>query len=209
MTATLGPGKLGPSIMVNIKRPPARITVALLLTLGALISCGDSLDTSFPPPEIPFDATLYDLIAGPIDRSSAFDVVAAQGLNLPRTVRVDQTENWDIAFAAIEGEPFFLPRGFFETLAPSAGILEMQGDFENITLLPGDSEFYEYEEPVPVNPGSTYAIRSRPNPTLSLPCHIFLKLVVDSVGGDPMRISFRFLWNPNCDDTNVASGDGT
>jgi hypothetical protein len=190
--------------MVNPRFYLGRSTAVLLLALTVLSGCGDELDLSYPRPSEPFEATLYDLVAGPIDRASAFDVVSGRGLGLPRTARVDQSDGWDVAFAVLDGDPVWLPRGFFESLEPSTGILALDLDFDAVRRLPSARESYEAEEPVPVTVGRVYGIRSRPDPALSLPCRIYAKLVVDSIGGDPRHVHFRYLWNPNCDDTNVT-----
>ncbi|UCC73095.1 MAG: hypothetical protein JSV86_00590 [Gemmatimonadota bacterium] len=180
---------------------------AAVLTLAlALGACGDTLDQSIPRPTEAAEGELMDLVEGPVERSSALNLLAGRGFGIPTAVRVDQSGQWDIAFALVDGEPRWLPRGFFEAFEPSSGIRVMQGEFEEIERLPSDREAYELEEPVPVTVGVTYGLRSRTDPSLSLPCHVFAKLVADSVGGDPMRVWFRVLWNPNCDDTNVTPG---
>ena len=174
-----------------------------LLVASSLTACGGDSTFLFPVPAEPFESILFDLVTGPLDRPSAFDLVAARGRGLPRTVRVDQTEQWDIAFAILEGEPVWLPRGFFEGIRPSSGITRLDGDFDDITSVPGNSEEYEEEEPVPISEGAVYAIRSRTDPALSLPCRVFGKVRVLLLEGIPPQIDFETVWNPNCDDTNV------
>lgn len=190
--------------MVNPRFCLGRSTAVLLLALTVLPGCGGELDLSYPRPSEPFEATLYDLVAGPIERPSAFDVVSGRGRGVPRTARVDQSDSWDVAFAVLDGDPVWLPRGFFESLEPSTGILSLDLDFDAVQRLPKDRESYEDEEPVPVTVGRVYGIRSRPDPGLALPCRIYAKLVIDSIAEDTRRVHFRHLWNPNCDDTNVT-----
>jgi hypothetical protein len=195
------------NLEMKIDQRPGRIALLLILALAAT-ACDDNLDLSFPRPDAPFGLELFDIVEGPVDRASAFDLVTGRGFGLPRGVRVDQTVQWDIVFAVIDGEAVWLPRGFFEGIELSSGIRVMEGEFEDVTRVPDDRDLYELEQPVPVTVGITYAVRSRSDPTLSLPCHIYSKLVVDSIVGDPARVNFRFLWNPNCDDTNVSPGQG-
>lgn len=182
-----------------------RLIRALLpaLLAASLTACGDDSTFLFPVPAEPIESTMFDLVTGPLDRPSAFDLVAGRGRGLPRTVRVDQTEQWDIAFAVLEGEAVWLPRGFFESIQPSSGITRLDGDFDNITSVPGDSEAYEEDEPLPIVEGAVYAIRSRTDPALTLPCRVFGKVRVLSLEGTPPQIDFETVWNPNCDDTNV------
>lgn len=191
--------------MTNFDRPRTHVALLLTIALG-LVACGDELNTEIPRPVSPFENELIDLVDGPLDRANALDLVAGRGFSNPRVTRVDETLQWDIAFALVDGEPAWVPRGFFDGIEASAGIRVMQADFEDIELVPPDEESYELEQPLAATVGTTYAIRSRTDPNLSLPCHVFAKLVVDSIAGDPRRVWFRLLWNPNCDNINVSPG---
>ena len=193
--------------MVN-PEPSHRLASAIaLLAAFLLAACGDGFDIDFLRPSEPEEITLFDQVGAAIDRSSGLDLIAARGTGTPREVRLDQTPEWDVAFALIEGEPVWVPRGFFEVLEAESGIRTLPLAFNDVERVPDSLDDYETLEPVPVTVGSTYAIRSRPDPSLSLPCNIYAKLVVDAVGGDPARVVFRILWNPNCDDTNVTPED--
>jgi len=185
---------------------------ALLVTLGLTVSalaCGSDLDPSFRRPSEPLEATLFDIFAGPIDRPSAFDVLPGGGrIGTPVPVRVDQTDQWDVAFAIVNGEAVWLPRGFFAGFEPSSGIVGLDRGFDEVDRVPEDRDLYQTEGPIPVTLGTTYAIRSRSDPALSLPCRIFAKLVVDELETDPARVRFRYLWNPNCDQRVVTPEGG-
>ncbi len=104
----------------------------------------------------------------------------------------------------MDGQPVWLPQGFFDALEPSSGILRLSSAFDQIETVPAQRELYEAEQPVPVSEAVTYAIRSRNDPALSLPCRIFAKLEVLSIEGDPARVRIRILWNPNCDSRRVT-----
>jgi hypothetical protein len=191
--------------MVNFDHPRSHVALLLTVALG-LVACGDELVTDYPRPTSPIERVLIDLVDGPLNRANALNLVAGRGFGTPSVTRVDDTDQWDIAFALVDGEPTWLPRGFFDGIELSAGIRVVQTDFEDVELLPPDEESYELEQPLPATVGTTYALRSRTDPALSLPCHVFAKMVVDSIGGDPARVWFRVLWNPNCGDNNVTPG---
>lgn len=182
-------------------------TIGVALTLGLLAACSDPLSFDFPPPAEPFEATLHDLVDGPIDRPSAFDIVAGRGRGIPRAVRVDQTAAWDFVFAVQDGQPVWLPRGFFEGFEETGGIARLSRAFDEVREAPEQRERYEDREPVLISPGAVYAVRSRPDPSVSLPCRLFAKIEVLSVEIDPTRVRFRFLWNPNCDRRNLVVGE--
>ncbi|MGD2151732.1 MAG: hypothetical protein PVG79_00600 [Gemmatimonadales bacterium] len=191
--------------MVNLEQLRSRVALVLTLAL-ALVACGDELVTDYPRPLAPLEEELIDFVDGPLTGANALNLVAGRGFGRPNVTRVNETLAWDIAFAVLDGEPAWLPRGFFDGIEPSTGIRIMQVDFEDIEVLPPDEASYELEEPVPATVGTTYGIRSRTDPALSLPCHVFAKLAVDSITGDPARVWFRVLWNPNCDNTRVTPG---
>lgn len=191
--------------MVNFDHPLSHVALVLTLALG-LVACGDELLRDYPRPTSPLEAELIDLVNGPLTRANAIDIVSGRGFGIPRAVRVDETVHWDFAFAVVDDEPAWIPRGFFDGVEPSTGIRIMPVDFEDVEVLPSDEEDYELEEPVPVTVGTTYGIRSRNDPALSLPCHVYAKMVVDSIWGDPVRVKFRVLWNPNCDKIQVTPG---
>ncbi len=184
-----------------------RRAAVLLLPSAALLACGDRLNISFPRPSEPLEATLFDLVAGPIDRPSGLNVVSGRGSGIPRAVRVDESSEWDVAFAVMDGQPVWVPQGFFEAFEASSGILRLEGAFDQIQEVPSNRELYETEQPIGLVEATSYAIRSRNDPTLSLPCRIFAKLEVISIEGDPTRVRIRILWNPNCDRRRVTPGD--
>ncbi len=205
MTPVRAADKVPPLIMTVYTSLRTRLPrVALLVLVPSLAACGEDLNFDFERPGEPIEAVLFDLVDGPLDRPSAFNVVSGRGSGLPRVVQVDQTGEWDFAFAVLDGEPVWLPQGFFAGAEPSPGILRLDRGFDEIVEVPGDRTLYEDEQPVPAEVGAVYAIRSRPDPSLSLPCRLFAKVEVLSLEGDPMRIRFRSLWNPNCDQRNVT-----
>lgn len=183
------------------------VRCAVALPFAVLLGCGDNLNISFPRPSEPLEETLFDLVAGPIDRPSALDVVSGRGSGLPRPVRVDESGEWDVAFGIVAGQPVWLPQGYFEAFEASSGIVRLEGTFDQIQDAPSDRELYETEQPVPLVEAATYAIRSRNDPALSLPCRIFAKLEVIAIEGDPARVRIRMLWNPNCDRRRVTPGE--
>jgi hypothetical protein len=184
--------------MANPRDYIGRRLVPLLL-VGALLACGSDNSSSFPRPSEPIAASLYDIAAGPIDRASALNVVSGRGSGIPLAVRVDVTDEWDIAFGVLDGETVWLPAGFFEGFSEG---------FEQLAEAPEDKDLYEKEEPVPLKDGVVYILRSRTDPALSVPCHLYAKVFVEAVKEDPpSRVDLLVLWNPNCDDRNLTPGD--
>lgn len=180
--------------------------LAVVVAVTALSSCSYTANFDFTRPSTPVEATLYDLVAGPVDRPSAFNLVSGYGSGVPSTVRVDQVPTWDVAFAVQDGTPVWVPRGYFKGFTASAGVLAVDQAFEEVTEAPSDASLYDETTPTPVKDGGVYIIRSRPDESQSLPCRLFAKVEVQSIEGDPPRIQFRYLWNPNCGNRNLTPG---
>ena len=192
--------------MMNLNMILDRRAITVLLALLVVGACGEDTGTNWPRPTEPLELSMYNLVDGPIDRASAVNVISGVRSGFPLTARVDQTQQWDIAFGMIDGQPYWLPRGFFEGLEPTSGILAMEQDFDEINTAPEDRTLYEYIDPLPMTAGNTYIIRSRNDPTTELPCRIFAKVRVVSIQPDPAWMDFIILWTPNCDDTNLTLG---
>lgn len=191
--------------MTTFNAVAARTAALAVILVGALAGCSNSDDSRFPVPEEPAERTLYDLVNGPIDRPSALNLLTGRSGGLPTTWRVDVTDQWDLCFGVIDGEPFWLPRGFFEGFQVSSGVAELPLDFDDVRVVSSEDEDYEDSEPVPITVGATYALRSRPDPTVSVTCRLYAKAEVVAVEGDPARLSLRILWNPNCNETSLAN----
>jgi hypothetical protein len=192
--------------MINSNMLIDRRAITVMLAIFAVGACGEDTGTNWPRPTEPLELSVYDIVDGPVDRASALNVVSGVGSGFPLTARVDQTQQWDMAFGMIDGEAFWMPRGFFEGLEPTSGILATELDFDEITTAPDDKTLYEYTDPLPIVAGNTYIIRSRNDPTTELPCRIYAKVRVNSIQPDPGWMDFIVLWNPNCDDTNLTLG---
>jgi hypothetical protein len=183
----------------------ARAAALIAVLAGALAGCGSSNDASFPIPEEPAERTLYDLVDGPIDRASALNLASGRSGGLPTTWRVDVTDQWDFCFGVVDGEPSWLPRGFFTGFEVSSGVAELPLDFDDVRIVSSETEDYEDSEPVPITVGTTYALRSRPDPSVSVSCRIYGKAEILAIEQDPARIRVRIIWNPNCNATNLAN----
>ena len=185
----------------------SRACRAAVVLIGAsvLTACGDSSTPLFPIPDEPVDLTIYDLVGGPIDRPSALNVLTGRSSGVPTVLRVDAADQWDLSFGMIEGVPAWLPRGFFEGLDISSGVFELDVDFDDLTFVPSEDTLYVYEQPVNIEIGKTYAIKSRPDPTVSITCVLFAKAEVLAAEGDPARLVFRILWNPNCNENSLTN----
>lgn len=194
--------------MKTTRASRAATLLAALVTFG----CGSD-DFLAPLPTQPREATLFDFFGPIIERPAAFDLATGPG-----PIRSDLTSQFDFVFAITRpgdagcfsglaaGEPVFLPRGCFDALDAESGLMRSTRAFEEVVTASGTAEDYVRDTAVPVDSGAVYVLRSRPNPTISSTCRLYLKLEVLSIEPATGALAFRFLWNPNCNLRNLPTG---
>lgn len=193
-------------------RTPRTSRAATLLAALVISGCG-SQDFFAALPTEPRETTLFDLFGPIIERPAAFDLATGPGAS-----RTDLTSQWDFVFAITPpgaagcfsgfaaGDPVFLPRGCFEGLEASSGLMQSTRTFEEVVTASGIADDYVSETALPADSGAVYVLRSRPDPGLSSTCRRYLKLEVLSVNAVTGALTFRFLWNPNCNLRNLPTG---
>lgn len=180
-------------------RPLALLFLGVLLA-ATLTACEDPLSSRRAPvPDEPSLATLTSLEDGTLREPSAFDVTG------PEAVRTDQTSGWDFVLRRSDGGGLeFAPRNVIVATSSSAGLQRSESSFEELDQVPEGG--YRTDEPVPVEAGGVYAVRSRPDPAVRVTCLRFMKMEVLSVDGEAGRVEIRYLGNPNCGRRTVAAG---
>lgn len=174
---------------------------AVLLGLASG-GCENPLEPrKFPVADAPSETVLHDFRSSRIIDRSGFDVVTAN------PVRVDQTSSWDfVFFVADGGVEQFRPRSVIAEGDFASGLQRVESTFEGLETAPGDG--YVAGAPVPVEEGAVYAARSRQDPNVRRRCRHFMKLEVLSVSPSEGTVSFRYLWNPNCEQRILVPGEG-
>lgn len=192
-----------------------RLTVSAATLIAALVAFGCGGDDPFvvPLPTEPAEATIFDLFGPFIERASAFDLATG-----PVVARTDVTSQWDIVYAitpagaagcfqgVATGQPVFLPRGCFEAFDASSGLLRSDRAFDEVVEASGNAADYVIDAAVPIDSGAVYVLRSRPDPALSVSCRQYAKLEVLSLQPATGAITFRYLWNPNCNLRSLSTG---
>lgn len=192
----------------------AKRTLGAATLFAALVAfgCGDPNRFLAPLPTEPLEATLYDLFGVIVERPAAFNLSTGPG-----PVRSDITSEWDFVFALVPagssaaclqglpvGRAVLVPRGCFEGLEASSGIARSDRAFDELVEASGDAATYATDAAVPADSGVTYTVRSRPDPTLSATCRRYLKMEVLSLNPTSGSVTFRYLWNPNCNLRRLA-----
>lgn len=175
----------------------------LLITVGASLTTGCD---PYEPTLLPFGDTisLYSL-ARPefVGFPSAFDFYAPQPVVL-ESIRPRGPEDFDVAFTEDDGGFVFLPAGVFETFSIRPGVYRVTSGetFEELDTAP--REGYVDEEPVPLDEGGLYVVRTR---RVSGTCSRYAKFEVLDLDPDGV-LEFRFLRNNLCNDRTLIPPGG-
>ena len=182
---------------------PITLVFGLLAAASTLALAG--CEDAFGPiewPNRPDTLTLYSLARSEhLTKPGALDVVGDQAG--PRTVILEhvgeQAFAFDLALTEDDTGAFvFLPTGYFPDANARPGILRdtTGATFEGLSRAP--REDYVEEEPVPVETGAVYVVRTR---TLS-GCTRYGKIEVLAANADG-TVELQAIRNPNCSDRNL------
>lgn len=116
---------------------------------------------------------------------------------------------WDLGLAEEDGEFVFIAPGAISGLSPSAGIARMDdATFEELEVAPADTLAYEEVDPVAVDVGVTYVVRSRRDPRVNALCVYHAKFETLATDADRGSVELRFTRNPFCNERALVPPDG-
>lgn len=178
---------------------------ALAATLGlstlGLGACGDD------PFEVRWASdidtvTLYSLARPELGLASAFDFPNRRRIVVEA---IGATGSWDLAVDDDGTGAWFVPPGALGVdsragLAPISGV-----SFDDVTEAPADTSLYVRDEPVPIEIGRTYALRTRElRGFFSQICVYYAKLQPTAVDLDARTIEYFFEASPACNDRGLV-----
>ena len=197
-------GRSGPGFGRGPRRSMAALPALSAVLVFLLGACGDDpfqIDWSPAPDTV----LLYSLARPEGNLPSGFN------FNARRLIRIEAptaTGNWDIALDTRDGDLVFLPPGALNVTS-RARITELPGvDFDDLRRAPQDTTLYSATEPLAVNPGSVYVVRTTESiGSFGRRCVYFAKmqpLVLDAEGG---TLRFMYDSNPVCNDPRLVPPD--
>lgn len=144
--------------------------------------------------------TLWALLGTPVATPSAYSLEGS------RRVRTDLSVDFDFAYNLENGgRHVFIPRsalGIDTTNTANPGLLLRNDTFEAITLAPSNG--FTTDQPVPINVGERYVVRSRITCSLGVPKYAKLEILTFD---DTARIAtFRILTDDNCGFKSLEPG---
>jgi len=171
----------------------------VLLAIIILSGCDDPFaGFLLPVPDEPVEEVLIDFrIAGLLDYT-AFDVVRV------RTVRIDQTGEWDFMLLTTEaGVPQLAVFGAVAERTSEAGLMRVSS-FEG--LLEAPEEGYTHDAALDIEVGDVFAVVSHRDPGITGRCRHYAKIEILDIDPDENQMTFKHLINPNCEDRILEPG---
>ena len=216
MTRAVGPGKFrvlfrflfeaslplmnDPDRARSHERWPA-VAAAVAALLVATAACGDD-PFEFDWSDRPDTVLLYSLARPELNLVSGFNFLQRTPITIEATTA---TGTWDAAVDTRGGAIVLMPPGAFGivTTARITTLEDMR--LEDVTSAPGDTTVYVADEPVPVEAGNVYVVKTnRTAGSFGSSCVYYAKLepvVIDPIGG---TLTFRHVTNPVCNSLDLV-----
>lgn len=176
------------------------LCLTLLVLAFALAGCDDPLENILGPvPDEPTTVTLYEFGSSSLRQPSAFDAIGGSA------VRTDQSAGWDLLLSDGGSGMEFRPRSIVLEVSSAAGLQRVEAEFGALDMAP--SSGYVTDEPVPVEAGAVYALRSREDPQFGGSCLRYRKMEIVSVDAAGGEVTLRSLGNPNCGRRTLVPGE--
>jgi hypothetical protein len=189
---------------VNPRRlKPAPVAAFVALSVGLATCGGDPF--AFPWVISPDTVLLYSLARPELNLEAAFN------FNNRRKVRVEAataTGTWDVAVDTRDGQIVLLPPGALG-ISSKASVVALPGlSFDDVLEAPEDTAVYSRFEPVPVQMGTVYVVKTGRSPGIfGTSCSYYAKLeplVIDVEGG---TLRFVFDASPVCNSLRLIPPD--
>ncbi len=169
----------------------------LLVVLASVAACGED-PFLLRWTENPREVLLYSLEREELNRPTAFDVSTGARIVVESATAAGQ---WDFALDTREGELVFLPPRSLGVQSRAALFPIPGARFSDVREAPSDTTLYISRDPVPVQLGTVYVVRTRQQSgSFGELCTYYGKvqpLEIDVEGG---TLRFLFDANPVCSD---------
>jgi hypothetical protein len=180
---------------------PRIVALTAALAMG-LTACGDD-PFAFPWSDVPDTVKLYSLARPELDIPTGFSF--ADGLAFAVEAPV-ATGRWDLALGTEGGALVLLPPGALGVFGLRARVARFPNtSYADIVQAPSDTTLYEGDDPVTVEAGTIYVIRTNLRPgSFGSACTYYAKMepvVIDVAGGS---LTFRYITSPICNSRDLV-----
>ena len=149
---------------------------------------------------------IYSLARPELNLPSGFDFVNRRALEIQEP---GATGSWDLLLDTQDGQLVFLPPGALR-IASDVMVLALPGTaFDDVIKAPKDSTRYTRDQPLPVETGSVYVLRTHEGVSrFGVPCRFYGKLQPLEVEPALGTVRFQYDVSTLCDDRGLVPTDG-
>jgi hypothetical protein len=179
----------------------ALVVIAIVGVAAGTVSCGDD-PFAFNWSDQPDTVLLYSLARPELNLASAFGFFQKV---LVQIEAAGVTGSWDVAVDTRNDAIVMLPPGALG-VAGSARISTLENmTLADVTEAPGDTLLYVSDEPVLMELGNVYVIRTNRAPgSFGSSCVYYAKLAPVSVDATGGTLTFEFVTNPVCNSQDLV-----
>ena len=181
-----------------------RIALAILLLLSSLAlgACDDD-PFALSWDNFPDTTVIYSLARPETHLPSAFNFVARAGVRIEAPTTAGR---WDLALDTRDGELVFLPPRALGVVS-TAGLIALPGEvFEEVAEAPRDTTAYVRDQPVPVELGVVYVIRTHQETgAYGQRCVYYSKMQPLMADPENGLVEFVFDGNPLCNERKLIA----
>lgn len=154
----------------------------------------------------PEEAVLYALDRGVVNEPSAFDLLT-ESIVIVEDPRIDG--DWDFAVDRLGGQMVLLPPSVLGVTESGVGIAPMPGmAFAEVTRAPSDSLLYVDDEPVPIDLGTVYVVRTHEQRgSFSRTCVYYGKVQALEIDAAAGVVRFLHDTSPDCNNRSLIPPD--
>lgn len=179
----------------------ATALAATLVVLVGSFACGDD-PFLVRWVENPREVTLYSLDRPEVNLPSAYNFIQRESV---RIESAQATNRWDMALDSDGEDMYFLPPGALG-VDSRARIAAVPGStFEEVVEAPADTARYSASDPVPVELGTIYVIRTREESgNFGQRCVYYAKLEPLEIDAEQGILSFVYDASPACNNRRLV-----
>ena len=181
-----------------------RVTALVAALSVGLVACDDD-PFAFDWDPTPDTVLLYSLARPELNLVSAF---AFRQRTPIRVETAGSTGSWDAAVDTRDGRIVLLPPGALGVVG-AARITTLEGfELEDVRRAPSDTLVYVADEPVPVDMGNVYVVKTnRSSGSFGSSCVYYAKLAPVEIDPDGGTLRFEFVTNPVCNSQDLVPPD--
>lgn len=146
-------------------------------------------------------AVLYSLARPELGLPSAFDFLDRSRFAVEAPGSSNQ---WDVALDTRDGQLVLLPPGALGIFNEGRIAVIEGASYDDVTEAPADTTLYSADQPLPLELGNVYVVRTREQSTTFGFCSLYAKLEPVALDTGIQSATFIYDNNPRCEDRKLV-----